>query len=42
MKYEKPFVLELPSAVDAIQGSGKNDDPIDSGEPTNAAYEADE
>jgi len=42
MKYEKPVVVLEASASDAIQGVGKNDDQIDSNQPTNAAYQADE
>jgi len=42
MRYEKPTVVLAASAVDAVQGTGKIDDPMDSSQPTNAAYQADE
>jgi hypothetical protein len=45
MKYEKPEVVKLESAVAAIQSGGvsKQKDALDSGhQPTNPAYEADE
>jgi hypothetical protein len=42
MKYEKPVVVLAASASDAIQGAGKQDDELDSNQPTSAAYQADE
>jgi hypothetical protein len=42
MRCEKPTVVLAASAVDAVQGTGKIDDPMDSSQPTNAAYQADE
>lgn len=42
MKYEKPTVVLVASAPVAIQGSGKIDDELDTGQPTDSAYQADE
>jgi hypothetical protein len=42
MKYEKPEVVLLASAVHAVQGTGKNGQSGDGPFPTNPAYEADE
>ena len=42
MKYEKPQVVVLASAIKAVQGIQKNGRPMDSLQPTVAAYEADE
>jgi len=45
MKYEKPEVVKLECALDAIQSGGlpKQKDAADSNhQPTTAAYEADE
>ncbi len=41
MKYEKPEVVVLGSAVDTVQSNGKNGIPGDGG-LVNTAYEADE
>jgi len=45
MKYQKPEVIRLPSAADAIQGGLKGTDAmldLSKQEPTISAYEADE
>jgi hypothetical protein len=42
MNYEKPTIVLVASAPVAIQGSGKNDDELDTGIPTDSAYQADE
>jgi hypothetical protein len=42
MKYEKPEITVLASAVTVVQGSQKGVNPGDGNLPTIAAYEADE
>jgi hypothetical protein len=44
MNYEKPNVVLVASAVDAVKGVSKSDDPIDSsnGLTVASAYESDE
>jgi hypothetical protein len=43
MKYEKPEVVKLDAACEAIQGTGKSSQSVEiSHQPTNPAYEADE
>lgn len=42
MEYEKPEIVLSVDALRIVQGAGKIDDPVDSDQPTNAAYEADE
>jgi hypothetical protein len=41
MKYEKPEIVLLPSALTAVQGTDKGIDSVDH-EPSNPAYVADE
>jgi hypothetical protein len=42
VKYEKPVIQTILAAEASIQGSGKFDELMDSHQPTNPAYEADE
>jgi hypothetical protein len=43
MKYEKPEIVKLNAACEAIQGSGKSGQNLEiNHQPTNPAYEADE
>jgi hypothetical protein len=42
VKYEKPMIQTIVAAEASIQGSGKFDELMDSHQPTNPAYEADE
>ena len=43
MKYAKPEIVEIGSALEAVQAGGKGViTPGDSSKPTNNAYEADE
>jgi len=44
MKYEKPEIVFLGSALEAVQGAGKGSHTKDTGESTHTppAYEADE
>ena len=41
MKYEKPEVVELASAIETVQGLGKGMGGFDT-EPSDAAYQSDE